>query len=65
MATSVVSQEGLRKPEGCLCTQGRKDGDPMPQERFLAEIHGAGAASRHVLVISRLVCVGSEKWCIF
>lgn len=61
----MLSEEGLGRSEGCPCTQGRKDGGPTPQEHFLAEIHGAGAASRHVFVISCLVCVGSESWCIF
>lgn len=66
MTHLVVSEETLFRSEGWTAYTGQGRWCPTFQEHrgVLAEMRGAGAASRHVFVISCLVCLGSEKWCI-
>lgn len=67
MTHLVVSEEALLKLEGAAMYTGQERWCPTFQDcrGFIAEMHGAVAISRHVFVISCLVCLSSEKCCIF
>lgn len=67
MTHLAVSEETLLKSEGAAMYTGQEGWCPTFQDRrgFITEMHGAAAVSRHVFVISCLVCLSSEKCCIF